>query len=460
MLCRVLCVLLFLAWTAEAPTDSSLYCGLWRSPFEYLGFLFVSIPGLNIFAWQVLLLLMVPVCLASPTAFRRRPWALDMAVIVSVVSVAITFVWGLMRDGSAYNAYFQLWRFLAGLLMAVLLVSVARDARDLKAIGVTVVATALVRAILAIWFYWSEVHGKVFPTPPHMTTHDDSLLFVAGLMTALSWAIARARWRTWLGVLLASGVILYAVVLNNRRLAWVEVVWGVLCIYFLIDAPTRRRINRPLLVLAPVLALYAAVGWGRKEPVFAPLAAFSSVGSDEDNSSLARLEEMTNLIYTFTDFGNPVLGTGWGHPYQKISSVYANFGKEWWQYAYMPHNSLLAVVAFGGLVGLFGILSVVPVGAFLATRGYRSATTAVERAAAMASLAVIPAYTTQAYGDLGIQSTTCALILGTTLGVAGRVSALAPARRRGAEEPAAADEHVPRRLLPAARTQPSYFGRS
>jgi hypothetical protein len=139
------------------------------------------------------------------------------------------------------------------------------------------------------------------------------------------------------------------------------------------------------MVLAPVLVLYAAVGWGRKEPVFAPLAAFSSVGSDSDNSSLARLEEMTNLIYTFTEFGNPLLGTGWGHPYQKISSVYANFGKEWWQYAYMPHNSLLAVVTFSGLVGIFGMLGVMPVGAFLATRGYRSATNAIERAAAMAS---------------------------------------------------------------------------
>jgi hypothetical protein len=459
VLCRVLCILLFLAWTAEAPTDSSLYCGLWRSPFEYLGGLFLSIPGLNIFAWQVMVLIMTPICLAAPTAFRRRPLAMDLAVITSVVSVAIAFAWGLMRDGSAYNAYFQLWRFLAGLLMAVLLVSVARDAKDLKAIGVTVLAAALVRATLAIYFYWFEVHGRIFPTPPHMTTHDDSLLFVAGLMTAMGWAIARARWRTWILSSVASALIVYAVVLNNRRLAWVEIAWGAVCIYFLIDARTRRRINRPLMVLAPVLVLYAAVGWGRKEPVFAPLAAFSSVGSDSDNSSLARLEEMTNLIYTFTEFGNPLLGTGWGHPYQKISSVYANFGKEWWQYAYMPHNSLLAVVTFSGLVGIFGMLGVMPVGAFLATRGYRSATNAIERAAAMASLAVIPAYATQAYGDLGIQSTTCALILGTTLGVAGRVSALAPARRP-VVGPVPVDERPARPILPAARTQPSLYGRS
>ena len=71
MLCRVLCALLFVAWTAEWPleTDRLLYNGLWRSPFQVLGPLFVSVPGVNLFPWQLILIGLAPVCLLWPGAF-------------------------------------------------------------------------------------------------------------------------------------------------------------------------------------------------------------------------------------------------------------------------------------------------------------------------------------------------------------------------------------------------------
>ena len=36
----------------------------------------------------------------------------------------MTFLWGILRGGSAYNAYYQLWRFLTALLVGALLLSV------------------------------------------------------------------------------------------------------------------------------------------------------------------------------------------------------------------------------------------------------------------------------------------------------------------------------------------------
>jgi hypothetical protein len=132
--------------------------------------------------------------------------------------------------------------------------------------------------------------------------------------------------------------------------------------------------------------------------------------------------------------GNPLFGTGWGVPYEKVTSVYANFGDEWWQYRYLPHNSLLGVCVFSGLVGLAGMWLVVPMGAFLGARGYWNETGVVERAGALASLCVLPAYSTQCYGDIGLQSLTCNLILGTALGVAGKVAAWAEEAPAGLEE--------------------------
>jgi hypothetical protein len=70
---------------------------------------------------------------------------------------------------------------------------------------------------------------------------------------------------------------------------------------------------------------------------------------------------------------------------------------------------------------------VVPVAAFLGMRGYRGSAGAVDRAAAMAAVAILPAYGAQCYGDIGFQSFAGGLILGAALGVAGKVSAWAEA---------------------------------
>lgn len=438
MLCRILCGLLFVAWTAEWPreTDPVLYCGYWRSPFEVFGPLFVSLPGISLFPWQVLLVALAPVCLIVPGAFRRRAPAMDAAIVASFASIAVTFLWGLLRGGSAYQAYYQLWRFLVALLVGLLLLSVLRRSRDLKAVGVTVLTAALVRGTLAMYFYWTHVRGRIEPPPPYMTTHDDTLLFVAGILIALSWAVARGTWTAWLAAALVSTHLVYATILNNRRLAWIELFLVLALVCVLPSGKMRRRMKRLQLLAAPVLLLYVVAGWGRQEAFFAPLRAVNSAGGNDDASSLARQEEVRNLVYTLSVAGNPLLGTGWGVPYLKVTSAYANFGAEgngkWWQYLYLPHNSLLALAVFGGLVGICGIWLVVPVAAFLAMRGYRGSARAPDRAAAMAALCILPAYGVQCYGDIGFQSLTGSLILGTALAVAGKVSAWAPARPEGA----------------------------
>lgn len=440
-----MCALLFLAWTAEAPValDPSLYSGLWRSPLAVLGPLFESLPGIHLTAWQLAVFALAPLCLAAPGVGRRaRP--LDMAILVSLACLAVTFGWGLLRGGSAYQAYYQLWRFLAGLLVALILVGVTTSPRHLKALGTTIVAAALVRGTLAMYFFWGVVRGGIDPAPPYMTTHDDSLLFVAGLLVVLSWALARRTVVACVSALAVSSHLLYAITLNNRRLAWIELILSVALIYFILPrGKVQRRVNQLLVVAGPLVLAYVLAGWSRPEPVFAPVAALSSASSYEDASALAREEEIRNLLYTLARNSNPLMGTGWGKPYQKLTSVYANF-VEWWQYEYLPHNSLLGVAVFGGFAGLFGIWLVVPVAAFLAMRGYRGATSAVTAAAAMSALCILPAYGVQCYGDIGFQSLTCNLILAVALAAGGKAAAWAVA------QPDAGKAGSRRALLPAA----------
>ena len=428
MLCRLLCVLLFLAWTAEAPNDTVIYEGHWRSVFEFFGPLFVTIPGVALTPWQLVVFALTPVCLLMPAGHRRRAWLMDGAILVSFASVALTFLWGWTRGGSAYHAYYQLWRFLLALLFALLLLASVRGARDLRRLGFTIVVAAVVRAVLAVYFYWFVVLKKNFePAPLYMTTHDDSLLFITALLVSFTYALFRASWKVWSVAWLVWALLLYAIVLNNRRLAWLELVLSLFCaILVLPRGPVRRRVNRALLVAAPVLLVYVGIGWGRSGPFFEPVRALSTSGSNEDASSLARQEEIRNLMYTLSVAGNPLLGTGWGVPYQQVSGVYTHFEGGFADYAYRPHNSLMAVVVFGGLVGLFGIWMVVPVTAFLAASGMRRAAGPVECAAAASAASMLPAYGVQCYGDIGFQSVTCGLLLASAMVAAAKVSVLAP----------------------------------
>jgi hypothetical protein len=305
-----------------------------------------------------------------------------------------------------------------------LLLSSLKSPRDLRALAIAVLAAALVRATLGYYFYFFYVRGtRLANIVSFVTHHDDSVLWVAGILVPVAWALTRMTLGSWAFAGITFLYLFGAMILNGRRLAWVELAFSLALTYALLPSRQRWRINRFALLASPVLALYVAVGWGRDGLVFEPVRALSTSGSHSDASSLARLEEEKNLMHTLVSQGNPILGTGWGHPYEKVTSTYANLGAIWSQYLYMPHNSLMAVAVFGGLVGLFGILMVVPVAAFLGTRGYNLATDDRSRAGAMAAVCLLPAYAAQCYGDVGFQSLTGSLLLGVAIAVAGKASA-------------------------------------
>jgi hypothetical protein len=425
MLCRVLCALLFVAWTAERPGDVMYYAD-WRSPFEIFGPLFISLPVVRISLWHLLVLAMGPLCLLGAGAFRRRSWPMDAAMAASFCTVALTFFWGVARGGSAYQSYYQLRSFLIAIFVGILLLCAIRNRADVRALAVTVLAAALVRGTLATYFFVVHVWGQnLSPYPMFMTSHADSLLFVSGFVVVLAWALARKSGASAAMLALAGTWLIVAIKVNNRRLAWVELVVVFVFAYLLLrqERRVRQRMNFGLLVAAPLLVLYVVVGWGRHGPLFAPLRAFyTTTGESEDASSIARNEESLNLVYTFQR--HPLLGTGWGHPYLEVSSTYTGgFGERFWQYPFLPHNSLVGIAAFSGIAGLVGIWIVVPVAAFLAARAYRHATRALDRAAAMAVVCFLPAYGIDVFGDIGFQGLTSGLLLSVAMALAGKVSA-------------------------------------
>lgn len=442
----ILLGLLFVGWVGEWPLeiDTVMYLGKWRSFFVVFAPLFAPVPGISLFPWQILLFALVPFGIAA-SARQRHASDMDRAIFISVACVGITFLWGLVRGGSAYYAYYQVWRFLAALLIAYLLMSLVRTQRDLALLGRIVVLAAVIRATLCIYFYWTYVDGKMDPLPEFVTNHDDSMIWVVGTLVVVTWACINGGRMRWIMTVLVVACLFYAIVLNTRRIAWVELGLSLPLIYMLIGAgPLRSRINKWLLRAAPLLVIYVVAGLGSDAGMFAPVHALLTTGSNYDPSSLTRQEEARNLLHTLVDIGNPILGTGWGRPYDKAESYWSNYDAAWVLTLYTPHNAILGLAAFSGLVGVLGIWGVVPMGAYLAARGWWGSTEPVPRTAAMVAIGSLAAYSVHCYGDIGLESFQGCLIFGAALGAAGKVAAWSESQRaagangaRAAGDPAA-----------------------
>ena len=151
--------LLLVSWVGEWPIelDYATFYGLWRSPFAVFGPLFEPLPGIRVFTWQLLLISMVLFCRPALGSAPERAPDLDRAIVVSVVCVIVTVLWGWLGGGSLYFAYYQVWRFLCALLVAHLLMSAMRSSRDLLTLAGVIVLAALIRGVLVIYFYWEHI---------------------------------------------------------------------------------------------------------------------------------------------------------------------------------------------------------------------------------------------------------------------------------------------------------------
>jgi O-antigen ligase len=138
-----------------------------------------------------------------------------------------------------------------------------------------------------------------------------------------------------------------------------------------------------------------------------------------NRSTLYRDGENYNLIYTLRE--NPLLGTGFGRPFdekQPLDDISGGF-KEW---RYLPHNAVLGLWAFTGLVGFSGLWSVLVVGLLLAARSYRYARSSGDRIAASAAMAGIAVYLIHCWGDIGFTESKSIFLVGAALATAGQLA--------------------------------------
>jgi hypothetical protein len=350
-------------------------------------------------------------------------------LLLSLVTVFALEARGLARGGDFAQS---LWQFRALVWLPVLTVLFSyclRTPRDLVAVAVIATIAACFKIALGVYYLMAVTRPANF-VPESVSGHDDSVHFTVVVCLWLAWWMHRPNVGRLARIIVPCAWVLFGVVINNRRTAYVSIAASLFVLYVLLQGPAKRWINRRLFFALPLLVAYLLAGRNHHEGIFKPAAAIMSVSANEDASSRTREIENYNLIQTLRP--NILLGTGWGHEYRELSRA-NDISKFFAQYRYIAHNSVLWLLSIGGVLGFSAMWMPLVIGTFLVVRSYRFAHDSFERTASASALVALVCYAFQSWSDMGTQSVPIMLIAAWALAASGTLAsttrAWAPATR-------------------------------
>ena len=413
-------ILVWLGLTAEV--EGFIFEREWSTWLTTVGtFMFNGLPVLHMYPWDMLL--MLSLIMSQAGGAKGRSTAMTRSIKLTFGGALIGWCWGVANGGSAYQTIFQLHAFIMAIFLALAVMSTCRTVEHVRTLGYVVVFAAVYRAGVLLVFNYTVV--RYLPhTLPTLTDHADSVLFVSGMFVVVINWLERRTIGLALGSVLTTSLMFLAIVLNNRRIGWLDVGMGGLMVYLLLPpGKSRTAITRTLIGLSPAIAAYISVGWGHPTGIFKPVGSISTMfGENQDTSSIMRDIENYNLIKSLKT--NILFGLGWGNKYVEELVAYDISGI-FPQYRYLPHNSMLGVVAFTGMIGFFYIWQIVPVSLYLHTRVIRATRHPVLRVAALSSVVGIATVLVQYWGDVGFNHLGVNVMFGVSIGLAGRLPGLA-----------------------------------
>jgi hypothetical protein len=405
---------------------------LWPSAVAYYGTIkeWSGLPGasLPVFFFVTLGLLYRGVWGKKSADWIAPPKFARNVLLAFLGAVFAMSAYGLAHGATIENVFRQIVHLMQLPLIALVFLYAFRVPEDLAAIGTIYVTTALVRSALVVYVYFGVCMPQGITERPGLpewcTTHSDSVLFVTSILIVITHAFEQRSKRTIVRAAVVTAAILFAMVLNNRRLAFVSLSIAPAVIYLALKPSKRkRRVTMALVLAVPLVIGYVLIGSeiNSASPILKPAKLVMSVLDQKDLSSLSRDIENENLIYTLKQ--SPLVSTGFGFEYQyspnnppvDLSDVFVN-------YRLIAHNGVLWLWSLGGVLGFTALWMIFPVGGTLAMRAYRGAETALERSAALTALGAVAICIVQVWGDQGINGYMTPVTFGVAYAVATRLA--------------------------------------
>ncbi len=420
--------------------------GLYQTPLYAPGKLLYSaleytlkVPGMKLFGIEALLgLLIVLVLVRGPLRSEARCARPAKGLVVfCMIAGATVLAWaayGIARGGNLSFSMLQFRPLLMAVSLPVLWGLCFRRHRSIHLVLGAFTIAAFVRACFGI-YYWAVIvrHGVKGPVSlgsgTYVMTHSDTVLAVVVLITCIVMVYERPSVRAFLYSGVVFPVVMFGVIVNNRRLAIVALVMALFFIYIVADRFLRRRVHLTLAALAPVFVMYVMAGWGSTAVWAKPVQTIKSVTEAKDSSSQTRDVENYNLTVTMKR--HPIAGSGFGHEYVEFVKMH-DISDAFEGYRYVPHNSILGLFGFTGMFGFAGIWLAFLAGVFFAARTYRFARTEAERLLCLVTVGGVVTHGVQSFGDMGLHSWLGALTVSPLIGLVGVAAVRTGAWREGA----------------------------
>lgn len=405
---------------------------MWPANVAWFGTIkeFAGVPGasLSIFTLVTVALLYRAIRGPKPEGWTAPPKFAKNALYLFFATVAILWVLGVARGGQIDGAFRQTVHVMQLPIVAMLFLYALRIPEDLAAIGTAFVVTAVVRSFLVMFVYFGVCMPQGITERPGQpewcTNHSDTVLFVTALIILLTHALEQHSTKVTLRALGLGAIILFAVILNNRRLAFVSLAAAPMFIYLALRPSRRkRRVTAMLAIGVPLLVGYVLVGSeiNSSSSLLKPAKLVVSVLDQKDTSAVSRDIENENLIYTLRL--DPIVTKGWGHDYEySPNNPPVDLSDVFKSYRLIAHNGVLWLWSVAGVFGFAAMWMVYPLASTLAMRGYRAADSPLERSAALAALGTVCIVVIQIWGDQGFSSYMALVTFGVAYAVAARLA--------------------------------------
>jgi hypothetical protein len=408
-------VLMFFALVLENPAEN-MAAGQWASPFKTFGGLVLTHFKTTIggpWAFGGMDMMLIAAIFVAVSRSKRKtaiekvlatPEPMVKLAYLSLATVVYVFLVGKLRGGADNSmAVWQADRVTYLPIVFLLFSAGLVGPNDHVRVGKVLILSGTLRALQALYV---KAIVPVTPDPitgeatlVYATSHNDSITFALTTVCLVALLIERVGGKAKRICLLCIPILLGGMWANNRRMVWVQIILVLAVVYLMTDRNAfKRKLERALLILAPLVAVYVAAGWGSKAPIFKPVQViYSAMDTKTDTSTLWREIENFDLIASFKN--SPIFGMGYGQPFWEVIPLPA---VDYTLERYIPHNSVLGLWCFYGLIGVIGITSLWVAGVYLGIRSYHFSKERIDRAAALGSFAAVVVYLVQMFGDMGL----------------------------------------------------------
>lgn len=348
-----------------------------------------------------------------------------VGVSVIVASVLST-IYGLATGGLFRIAAWQVRSFPLFLCWSVIAFKACSDISQCTKFLNLYLTAVLIKAvynIIILHTYFNGHLGGKEAGEEYLSSHIGSFYMGTGVLILIAKLLFQSRGiqRLWM----VSGILLiaYPWVVNDRRVSFIGVVFALFfSMSFLYKFFAKKHIKY-LVIGGLAAAIFVGATWNNEGHSVRSLFV-----KDPKETLDYRDIENYNLYRAVADF--PIIGRGYGYPfhqYMELADIFSNTEALAW----IPHNNVILIWAFGGVAGLSTLGLMIMFGISVMVRLFKSSSRLEVRVFSFIGFAVMVQWTMYFWADMALAWGQAFIIPGVFTGFAAKLLAM-DERVRGA----------------------------